>query len=360
MGQRQGAMEDVVIDRGFWRGRHVLVTGHTGFKGAWLARWLGRLGAKVHALALAPATAPNLHALLAPSAAIQSHFVDIRERNALARVIAEAAPEVVFHLAAQSLVPVGYRAPVETFDTNVLGTLHVLAAVAKAPAPRAVLVATSDKVYANTDSGRAFIETDRLGGDDPYSASKAACELAVAAWRSSAAAGPSIATARAGNVIGGGDWASDRLVPDLVRALAAGAPLVMRRATATRPWQHVLDPLAGYLAYAQRLAAGERQPPALNFGPPPEVTCDVARLVERLCESLGRRPSIVHAGGGGMAEKRVLALDSSLARQTLGWRARLDLETTLAWTGEWYAAHAAGADVARLTDAQIERYEALV
>jgi CDP-glucose 4,6-dehydratase len=266
VGRRQGALEDLVMAGDFWRRRRVLVTGHTGFKGAWLTRWLGRLGAEVHALALAPATTPNLHALLAPTSRMRSHVADIRDPAALARIVAEADPEVVFHLAAQSLVPEGYRAPVETFDVNVLGTVRLLAALAGRPGLRAVLVATSDKVYANADLGRAFAEGDPLGGDDPYSASKAACEIAVAGWRASfAAGGPPIVTARAGNVIGGGDWSADRLVPDLVRAIGGDTPLVLRRPTARRPWQHVLDPLAGYLAYAERLAAGERLPPGAQF-----------------------------------------------------------------------------------------------
>jgi CDP-glucose 4,6-dehydratase len=350
----------MALSPAFWRGRRVLLTGHTGFKGAWAARWLGRRGAEVTGLALASEGEPNLFRLLQPTTRIHSSTGDIRDPATVREAVARSDPEIVLHMAAQALVPRAYQAPLETWSSNVMGTVTVLDALRGRAGVKATVVVTSDKVYAHRGEARPFRETDPLGGDDPYSASKAATELAVAAWRASfAAAGPPVATARAGNVIGGGDWAADRLVPDLVRALEARRPLALRQPDSTRPWQHVLDPVAGYLMLAERLAEGKALPDALNFGPAPESTLPARVLVERLSEALGHRPDWRPAPRLEIPEKPVLTLDAGLAERTLGWRPRLGIAEAIAWTAEWYVAHRDGGDVAALTDRQIERYEAL-
>lgn len=360
MGKRPGALEDMALSPAFWGGRRVLLTGHTGFKGAWAARWLARLGAEVTGLALAPESEPNLFGLLEATTRIRSRIGDIRDWAAVREAVSHADPEIVLHMAAQALVPRAYREPLETWSSNVMGTVTLLEALRSRPGLKAIVVVTSDKVYANRAGAKPFRETDRLGGDDPYSASKAAAELAVGAWRASfAASGPPVATARAGNVIGGGDWAADRLVPDLLRALEARRALELRQPESTRPWQHVLDPLAGYLMLAERLAEGRTLPEALNFGPAPESVLPTRVLVEQLSSALGRGPDWRHVPRPEIPEKPVLALDAGLAERTLGWRPRLAIGEAVAWTAEWYAAHRDGADVAALTDRQIERYEAL-
>ena len=360
MGKRAGALADMGLRRDFWSGRRVLLTGHTGFKGAWAARWLARLGAEVTGLALAPASEPNLFRLLQATTKIRSMIGDIRDGAAVREAVGRADPEVVLHMAAQALVPRGYREPVETWSSNVMGTVTVLDALRDRAALKAIVVVTSDKVYANRADATPFREGDRLGGDDPYSASKAAAELAVASWRASrGAAAPPVATARAGNVIGGGDWAEDRLVPDLVRALEAGRSLELRQPDSTRPWQHVLDPLAGYFMLAERLAEGRALPDALNFGPASASVVPTRTLVERLSKALGCRHDWRYVPRPGVPEKPVLALDAGLAERTLGWRPRLAIAEAVAWTAEWYAAHRDVADIAALTDRQIERYETL-
>jgi len=344
----------------FWTGRRVLVTGHTGFKGAWAVRWLSRLGAKVTGLALAPESDPNLFQLLQPTTRLRSCIGDVRDRARVREVVSGCDPEIVLHMAAQALLPRAYRAPVETWSSNVVGTVTLLDELRDRAGLKAIVVVTSDKVYANRGRAEPFRETDRLGGDDPYSASKAATELAVAAWRASfGAAGPPLATARAGNVIGGGDWSAERLVPDLVRALEARRPLELRQPDSTRPWQHVLDPLAGYLMLAQQLAQGRPLPHALNFGPASDSVLATRIMVERLCQALGRSPDWRHVPRPEIPEKRALALDAGLAERTLGWRARLAIGEAIVWTAQWYAAHRDGGAVAAVTDEQIERYEGL-
>lgn len=351
-------------DRGFWRGRRVFLTGHTGFKGTWARLWLTRLGAVVHGYALAPESEPALHTLVGPGA--DETIADIRDHARLAAALAAAAPEIVLHFAAQPLVRRGYGEPGATFDVNVMGTVALLEAVRRTASVRAVVVVTTDKVYRNDESGRPFGEDDRLGGGDPYSASKAACELVVDCWRRSwlAAQGVSVVTARGGNVVGGGDFAADRLVPDVVRAVAAGEAVRLRHPGATRPWQHVLDCLAGYLLLAEA-AAGARDlgsvPEALNFGPMPgETETTVAGLAEAIGRALGaQRPWIGAASEAGGAEQRALALDPRRASAALGWRPRLSAEAMVAWTADWYAAWARGEDARALTEAQIAAYEAL-
>ncbi|TAD88874.1 MAG: CDP-glucose 4,6-dehydratase [Alphaproteobacteria bacterium] len=349
-----------MIDRSFWVGRRVLLTGHTGFKGAWLALWLERLGAEVHGIALPPETpagsAAGLWQAVLPRVA-SSHWIDIRDRSALAPVVSAIAPEVVFHLAAQALVRRSYREPVETFATNVQGTANLLDALRLVPSPRATVVVTSDKVYANDDRGRAFVEGDPLGGKDPYSASKAACELLVASWRTAVGdrQGMALATARAGNVIGGGDVSEDRLLPDLFRAVRAGTPLLLRNPEATRPWQHVLEPLAGYLLLAQQMVTG-RSPPAVNFGPDREGVWSVRQVIELALAALGRG-QWQQDGEPGPPEAKRLALDPSLAQTQLGWQPRLSVTEAVGWTVDWALAQGEGANLRTLSLTQIMRYE---
>ena len=358
MGRWQGTLEDMALDAAFWRGRRVLLTGHTGFKGTWLALWLEGLGATVTGFAHEPDTAPSLFRLVAPRLA--SVIGDLGDRAAVARVVAESRPEIVIHMAAQALVRRSYADPLGTFASNVTGTAHLLDTLRAAPDLRAVLVVTSDKVYLNRDQGADFREDDALGGADPYSASKSAAEMVVAAWAQSFFAGGPvrIGTARAGNVIGGGDWAADRVVPDAWRAVMKGDALLLRYPESTRPWQHVLDSLNGYLVYAQALAAGGVLPAALNFGPDPGRTASVAALAEALLAAWGGLPWRPDAAPSPPEKKR-LSLDPSLATATLGWRTRLPLDRTIAWTAEWYAAFRAGAAARELCLRQIGAFQAL-
>lgn len=360
-------------DPAFWAGRSVLVTGHTGFKGSWLAAWLTLLGARVHGFSdlppdpsgpfdLAahhrspPTPGPATPGLATPGTTLG----DVRDPAAVRAAVAAAAPEVVFHLAAQSLVRRSYREPVETFATNVMGTVHVLEAIRQVPGVRAAIVVTSDKCYENAETGRAFHEADRLGGHDPYASSKACCELVAAAYRSSFFAtdprGCRVATVRAGNVIGGGDWSADRLVPDVLRAHAAGKPVGIRAPGAVRPWQHVLEPLAGYLGLAQALLgpAGPALAGAWNFGPAEADCVPVGWIVERLTARLGvawqpTAPPQFHEAG-------TLKVDSAKAREQLGWRPRLGVGEAVDWTADWHLRLAAGCDPAASTTSQISRY----
>ena len=345
----------------FWPGRRVLLTGHTGFKGAWLALWLESLGAEVGALALAPDTEPSLFEVLAPWPALKSTIGDLRDPAVARAAVAGAAPEVVFHLAAQAIVRRGYAEPAATFETNVMGTVNLLEAARAAPSVRAVVVVTSDQVYRNDGAGRAFTEDDPLGGADPYSASKAAQEAVAAAYRESIfrPAGVGLGCARAGNVIGGGDWGPDRLVPDFMRAVAAGGTLCVRNPEAVRPWQHVLEPLAGYLLYAERLVAGGEAPDALNFGPPADDAWPVGQLADGLAERWGEGAAWRADEGTHPSEAAQLTLDSSRAGETLGWRPRLALDAALDWTVAWHRAHAAGADMRAHGLADIARYREL-
>jgi CDP-glucose 4,6-dehydratase len=357
--QRPGPLEDLVTSE-TWRGRRVLLTGHTGFKGAWLTMWLEALGAEVAGLALDPPTSPSLHEL-AGRAGDGSDRADVRDREAVAARVAAVGPEVVFHLAAQAIVRTAFADPTGTYAVNVLGTANVLEAVRATPGVRAVVVITSDKVYEPHADGTPHAEGSTLGGVDAYSSSKAACELVAAAYRRSylAPAGIALATARAGNVIGGGDWATDRVVPDVVRALGRGEPVPLRHPDAIRPWQHVLDPLHGYLMLAERLLRSpDGAPEALNFGPDPAEACSVSQLVDRLTEGFGGRPGWRKDGDAPpVPETAALRLDASRAHETLGWAPRLDVEECLSWTVEWYARQAAGADARRLTLEQIAAFE---
>lgn len=366
MGKRQPAVEDLVIvlrgpDPDFWSGRRILITGHNGFKGAWAALWLRRLGAEVHGFALAPEGEPNLWRALGDGVAADGAIGDLRDAASVRRHVLETSPELVLHMAAQSLVRRSYRDPVGTIAVNTLGTAHLLEALRDLPGLRAVLIVTTDKVYANDGFGRDFREGDPLGGADPYSASKAAAELIARGFAKSflEPAGIAVATARAGNVIGGGDWAEDRLVPDLYRAARSGDRLLLRAPEATRPWQHVLDPLAGYLLFLEALAAGPEVPRALNFGPDSGESMKVGELATVMSEAMGVSGGWMRDPADHPNEARALSLDSSLARQSLGWAPRLSLREAASWTARWYSAFAEGAQARTLCEQQIADYEAL-
>jgi CDP-glucose 4,6-dehydratase len=334
-------------------GKRVLLTGHTGFKGAWLLVWLEMLGAKVCGVSLEPPTTPSLFALVDGAKLCTRHEIcDIRDAARLAKIVAEFAPQIVIHMAAQALVLPSLADPVDTFATNVTGTASVLDACRRAGGTERILVVTSDKVYANDGGPHAFVESDRLGGHDPYSASKAATELVVDSFRASYFAGKvPLATARAGNVIGGGDWAAHRVLPDAVRALEAGKPLVLRRPNAVRPWQHVLDPLAGYLALA-----GRPVDDAFNFGPEAAEKRTVAELVDAFGRHFAGKPGWTLENAEIPAEAPYLTLSSARARATLGWKPRLGFAHAIEWTAAWYAAWRTGGDMAVVTRRQIEAY----
>ncbi|MBM4021639.1 MAG: CDP-glucose 4,6-dehydratase [Planctomycetes bacterium] len=350
---------------GRFAGRKVLVTGHTGFKGAWLSEWLLGLGAEVIGYALPPATDPALCDQLGLAARVQHVVGDVRSAATIAEVVHSTRPDFIFHLAAQSLVRPSYEQPVETFATNVTGTINLLEAVRATTSRCVVVVVTSDKCYHNREWMYGYREEDPLGGHDPYSASKAAVELATAAWRASffRASAVRVATARAGNVIGGGDWAADRIVPDCVRALQAGRPIPIRNRLATRPWQHVLEPLAGYLWLAACLdgvpgpAAGEPLDSAFNFGPDAGGTRNVSALVDAL---LAHWPGEWADAADGQAphEARLLHLANDKAARLLGWRPVWSFERTVAETVAWYRESAAAgpAGIANRTRRQIAAY----
>jgi CDP-glucose 4,6-dehydratase len=335
------------------------LTGHTGFKGAWMNLWLQSLGAKVTGYALAAHTEPSMFALV--SARCASHIADIRDERKVREALIGADPQIVIHMAAQALVRESYRDPLATYATNVLGTGTVLQACRALKQLQCVLVITSDKVYENHGEGRPFVEGDRLGGHDPYSNSKACAELLTVSFRDSFFGdGAPIATARAGNVIGGGDWSQDRLIPDCVRALKAGEPVSLRYPEAIRPWQHVLEPLSGYLALAQALVqAPAATPRAVNFGPDPSSFCTVREVVEHFSASFSGRPGWRRDAGTHPQEASALTLSSILAESSLGWRPRLVVGESLAWTADWYRAHAAGENMMKYSEAQIARYESL-
>jgi len=343
-------------EMGFWRGRRVLLTGHTGFKGAWLHLWLRTLGARVTGYALEPATTPSLWELIGDSA--DSVIGDIRDAEKVREVVARTAPQVVIHMAAQALVRQSYRDPLGTYATNVMGTANVLSACRDAQGLECVVIVTSDKVYENLGLARPFVEADRLGGHDPYSNSKACAELVTASFRDSFfGGGPPVATVRAGNVIGGGDWSADRLIPDCVRALAAGVPVRLRYPDAVRPWQHVLEPLSGYLAIARALIETPAAAPrALNFGPDPTAFCTVREVVDAFSARFAGKPGWEADGAPHPSEAQALTLASDLAVQALGWRPRLNLHDSLGWTADWYGAYTAGENMLSYTESQLARY----
>ena len=321
---------------------------------------LARMGAKVTGLALAPEGNPNLFKLLSPD--IKSITADIQQSDAIKKIVHESAPEIIIHMAAQALVRRSYKIPTETFSTNVMGTAHLLEAIRGQEQPVTTLVVTSDKVYRNTEKGGAFQENDPLGGDDPYSASKAAAEIAVHSWRASFPFAKScIVTARAGNVIGGGDFSEDRLVPDIYRSMVSGAPLVLRYPQAVRPWQHVLDTLFGYLTYIKALSVNNTTlPTALNFGPAKNEAVTVENVIKGFEKALGQKVPYKIDPGPHPPEKATLLLDTSLAEKSIHWKNHLKMEEAVHWTADWYAGFHAGKSAEQLCEKQFEDYTARI
>jgi CDP-glucose 4,6-dehydratase len=345
----------------FWSGKRVLLTGHTGFKGSWLALWLSRLGAEVTGVSLAPATSPNLFTLAGVAELTHSRFADIKDAEQLAGITKEAAPEIVFHLAAQPLVRASYRLPLETFATNVMGTAHLLDSIRGLTAVKVAVLITTDKVYKNQEWAYPYREDDTLGGHDPYSASKAAAEIVAACYRDAflAAQGVAMATARAGNVIGGGDWSEDRLIPDAVRAWEAGKPLEVRRPQAIRPWQHVLEPLAGYMRLAEQLRHRPELAGAYNFGPETGAAATVREVITLASKNYGHGEVIWGDGSDGPHEAGWLALEIAKARRTLGVVPQWPLFEAIDRTMKWYRSQREGADARELCFSEIADFEAL-
>jgi CDP-glucose 4,6-dehydratase len=347
-----------VVDAGFWRGRRVLVTGHTGFKGAWLTLWLTELGAHVRGLSDGVPTEPSLYALARVGDGIDDVRADVRDYDAVRRAV--AGQEVVIHMAAQALVRRSFRDPRATYETNVMGTVNVLEAARVDGAVRAVVNVTSDKCYDNREQGRPFVEDDPKGGHDPYSSSKGAAELVADAYHRSFFApdpdGPRLGSARAGNVIGGGDWSEDRLIPDIMRGAVAGEEIRVRNPTAVRPWQHVLNPLAGYLELAQALHASPDAAGGWNFGPALDDVQPVSWITDRIAELWPEELRRVVDPGPHPHEAHFLALDSTKARERLGWTPRWGLHEALRRTVEWYRAVRDGADARATTLEQIGVY----
>ncbi len=349
------------MQKSFWHGKRVFVTGHTGFKGSWLCLLLNRLGATVYGYALAPSTDPNLFTLARVGELVSSTQGDVRDIGHLREALHQSAPEIVIHLAAQPIVRASYLDPASTYATNVMGTVNVLEGVRQIDSVRVVVNVTSDKCYRNDASGTRFTEHDSLGGDDPYSSSKACSELVTEAFRRSYFGSPgsrvALATARAGNVIGGGDWAPDRLIPDAIRSLVSRDTVEIRNPAAVRPWQFVLEPLEGYLLLAERLwQQGPEFAESWNFGPDDEDAMPVHAVISRLTELWGHGASWRFNGGDHPHEANCLRLNCDKARARLGWRPRTNLDDALRWTVEWYKHWAAGADVLELCDEQIERF----
>jgi CDP-glucose 4,6-dehydratase len=344
----------------FWAGKRVLLTGHTGFKGAWLALWLKRLGANVTGVSLAANTPPNLCVETGVEVAMAaSYLCDIRDAEALGAIVKQTQPEIVLHLAAQALVLEGYDAPLATFDTNVMGTANLLEAVRGCDAVRVIVAVTTDKVYENKEHARPFDEMDRLGGRDPYSASKAACELVIASYRDSflREQGVALASARAGNVIGGGDWCAHRLIPDAVRAWGAGSALAIRRPDAVRPWQHVLEPLSAYLQLAERLFGDASLAQPYNFGPKPQEAATVREVITLAQSAFGRGEVVWGDATIGAYEAKWLALETAKAKQILGIEPRWALEQGVTRTMQWFKQHLDGVDALALCEADIAAFE---
>lgn len=354
------------MNRQFWTGKRVLITGHTGFKGSWLCLWLSQAGARVGGYGLAPdAEQPSLHQLCDIPAIMESSVLaDIRDSSKLSSYISTFKPDVIFHMAAQALVRWSYSAPTETFETNVMGTVNLLDAARNCPSIQTIINVTTDKCYENRELLWGYREGEPLGGSDPYSASKACSELVTTAYRSSffqSDNAPLIATARAGNVIGGGDWCRDRIIPDYVRAITNSSPLLVRNPESIRPWQHVLDALNGYISLAERLGNGDRSmAEAWNFGPHPSAQKTVGWLLDTFSRYYGAPCSWVLDSGDHPHETRALRLDASKANQLLDWYTRLSVDETLEWTAAWYTEVLADPASARsATVKQIETFEQL-
>ena len=351
--------------RAFWNKKKVLITGHTGFKGSWLSLWLQGAGCEVIGYSLPPPTSPSLLEAAQVDRGMSSIIGDIRDLENLKATVGKEKPEIVFHLAAQALVHYAYHNPIETYTTNVIGTLNVLECVRESESVKVLVCVTSDKCYENKEWLWGYRETDSLGGYDPYSSSKACAELIVSTYRRSFFSGngrngssPAVATARAGNVIGGGDWTQDRLIPDIMRAFLQNETAIIRAPRSTRPWQHVLDSLNGYLQLAQHLwEKGSTFAQAWNFGPDPNDVKSVSWIVDYLSSHWGNGAGWESDPNQHPHESRELRLDASKANNLLGWSPLLDLPRSLNWTIEWYQAYQRNDDIRRLTQDQIERYQ---
>ena len=364
MANRQGAVEGVEVNPAFWQGKRVLLTGHTGFKGSWLSLWLQSMGSQVVGYALAPPTNPSLYEVAEVGAGMTSIIGDIRNLEHLRKVITEHQPEIVIHMAAQPLVRYSYTEPVETYSTNVMGTVNLLEAVRSTKSLKAVVNVTTDKCYENREWAWGYRENEAMGGYDPYSSSKGCAELVTAAYRNSyfhpskyKEHGVAIASGRAGNVIGGGDWADDRLIPDIMRAITQGKPVNIRNPHAIRPWQHVLEPLSGYLILAQKLhEQGTAFAEGWNFGPNDEDAKPVQWIVEKLTQSWGEEASWVLDGGEHPHEAHYLKLDCSKAKSRLDWHPRWHLDEALDAIVDWQHAYRDGKAIKAFTLDQIQRY----
>jgi len=346
------------VNPSFWANKSVLLTGHTGFKGAWLALALSRMGANVTGVSLPPSSTPNLFTLAKIDQLVDSHFIDIRDAKSLSKLVKQVEPEIVLHLAAQALVRAGYKDPLTTFETNILGTANVLDALRGVDSVRVAVAITTDKVYHNLEHCYPYRETDMLGGHDPYSASKAGSEMIISSYRDSylSQQGVAVASARAGNVIGGGDWSKDRLIPDAVRAWDSGALLEIRRPNAIRPWQHVLEPLNAYMVLVERLYADSTLSGAYNFGPKTHEAATVQEVIELANQYYGRG-SIEYADGNvGPHEAGMLTLEIAKARELLGVSPRWNLKETIQHTMNWYQRHREGVNAAALCDEDLEKF----
>lgn len=350
-------MEDLELSSAFWNNKRVLVTGHTGFKGGWLSIWLQRLGANVAGFALPAATEPSLFALANVADGLRSETGDIRDLERVSELVIDFRPEIIIHMAAQALVRPSYADPVETYATNVMGTVNILEAARNCDAVQAIVNVTTDKCYENLERDEGYRENEPLGGHDPYSSSKGCAELVTSSYRRSFAL--NVASARAGNVIGGGDWAEDRLLPDMMRSFMSGEPGSIRNPASTRPWQHVLEPLHGYLLLAQRLYENNSDyAEAWNFGPDDEDAKPVDWLADRVVSLWGESASWANTSvPDQLHEAGFLRLNCDKAKERLGWQPRMSLEQALSWTVDWYRSFQRGDDVRALTERQISDYE---
>ena len=355
------------MNRAFWKDKEVLITGHTGFKGSWLSLWLQKLGANVLGYALSPPTQPSLFEVACVADGMTSITGDVRDLEHLQAVIAEHRPEIIIHMAAQPLVRYSYEDPIETYSTNIMGTVNVLEAVRHSESVRAVVCITSDKCYEDQEWLWGYRENEPMGGRDPYSSSKGCAELVISAYRNSyfpaeeyQRHGVALASARAGNVIGGGDWARDRLVPDIMKAVMANRPVVIRNPQAIRPWQHVLEPLNGYLCLAEQLeVCGPEFAQGWNFGPNDEDARPVSWVVEHLTKLWGENARWELDSAQSSHEATYLKLDCSKAKSLLGWSPKLSLPTALEWIVEWYRGYQQNQNMRQLTEVQIARHESL-
>jgi CDP-glucose 4,6-dehydratase len=349
-------LENLALKTSFWTDKRVLITGHTGFKGGWISIWLQRLGASVAGYSLPTATDPSLFELAEVSRDMRSETGDVRDLEHVSRFVSEFKPDVIIHMAAQSLVRPSYADPIETFATNVMGTVNVLEAARRSESVRAVVNVTTDKCYENLERPEGYREDEPLGGHDPYSSSKACSELVNSSYRRSFSL--PVASARAGNVIGGGDWAEDRLLPDMMRSFMAGDSVAIRNPASTRPWQHVLEPLHGYLLLAERLYDSSAYAEAWNFGPDDDDAKPVEWLADHVCELWGSTASWSYtAKANQLHEAGFLRLNCDKSKSRLGWQPRMNLERALSWTVDWYKYMQDGNDIRAFTEEQISNYE---